>query len=102
MPRRARVSKRRQADPLDVAGALAAADVFGCAAIPEHVTLEELAELHGRASKREGPTCWGWLAFVAKVEQPCAELMYADPWTGLTESAGVTCGGSCRFAAVAA
>jgi hypothetical protein len=98
MPRRARVSKRREADPLDVAGALAAADVFGCAGIAEHVTLEELAQLHARVPTQQSPTVWRWLAFDVGHPRPCQALEAFDPFSGVTESAGLTCGSACRFA----
>ena len=100
MPRRARLSKRREADPLDVAGALAAADVFGCAGIPHYVTLEELADLHSRVPARESATVWGWLAFDVRHPRPCEALQAFDPFDGVTDSAGLTCGAVCRFAGI--
>lgn len=98
MPRRARQSKRREANPLDVMVALANVSVSGCAAIPDDVTLDELRHMSERGSRRDSATCWGHLAFVLGLERPCEALEVDDPWTGRTESAGLTCGARCRFA----
>lgn len=98
MPRRARVSKRREANPLDVAIALAVADVRGCGAIPEDVTLDDLRRMFERVPSPAVATCWRHLAFVLAVERPCEELEVFDPFEGSTESAGLSCGDRCRFA----
>ena len=98
MPRRARISKRREADPLDVACALANADVLGCAAIPEDVTTDDLLRLHLRVRPRRSRESWGHLAFDAEHPRPCEALERFDPFEERTESAGLTCGDRCRFA----
>jgi hypothetical protein len=98
MPRRARSSKRKQSHPLDVAVALAGADVHGCAAIPPTMTLDELEGLHRRVPVRERSDVWGWLAFVVRHPRPCEALEVRDPFDGVTEPAGLTCGDGCRFA----
>jgi hypothetical protein len=98
MPRRARASKRREANPLDVAVALVNANVSGCAAIPADVSTEELRGMHERAMPQRTACSWGWLAFEVMHPRPCTALEVHDVWTGTTRPAGLTCGTACRFA----
>jgi hypothetical protein len=99
MPRRARASKRREANPLDVAVALSGANVAGCAAIPEDVTTDDLRRMHERAMPQRSACSWGYLAFEVKHAQPCTALEVFDVFEGRTISAGITCGTACRFPA---
>lgn len=99
MPRRMRVSKRRQAEPLEVAAALAAANVHGCAGIPPDVSLAELETMHERALPQRSASSWAFLAFEVRHPQPCAALEVWDPFEGRATAAGITCGTACRFPA---
>lgn len=97
MPRRRREDKRRVKHvPLDVLAALSAADVSGCAAIPESMTLDELYSVWASVDLPAGDT-WAHRAFVQGVERPCDGLKVAgDGWD---EGRTLTCSEDvCRFA----
>jgi hypothetical protein len=99
MPRRLRTGKRREANPLDVAVALVNANVSGCAAIPDDVTLDELRRMHERGMPQRTTCSWGYLAFEVQHPQPCTVLEVYDVFEGRTKLAGITCGTACRFTA---
>lgn len=99
MPRRARVPKRREANPLDVAVALANANTSGCAAIPPEVSTDELRRMHERGMPQRSACSWGYLAFEIREPQPCAALEVYNVFEGRTRPAGLVCGDACRFPA---